>query len=138
MNIIKTIAKEVRDKCLLFAMSEDSKGEDYHGCENLEMMCAVASTALAMELRNRVDPHALVVEGTFDGSSHCWVLSRGMIIDITATQFRYPEVVVTGETSEPWKADKVGEPGKIASNWDKGQAPTNEVIQKILREVKYA
>jgi hypothetical protein len=134
MNVIRMIAQEVRDKCLRFAMSEDSIGQDYHGCKDLEMMCAVASTALATEIRKRADPHALVVEGTFDGNNHCWVLSRGLIVDITASQFRYPEVVVTEETSEHWKANIVGDPGKIASDWDEGQVPTNEVIQKILRQ----
>lgn len=133
MNEIRRIAEEVRGKCLRFAMSPDSKGQDYHGSEDLEMMCAVASTALARTLRDRVDPHALVVEGTFDGDAHCWVLSRGMIVDITASQFRYPAVVIENETSEHWKAEKVGEPGKIASEWDEGQAPTDEVIQRILR-----
>jgi hypothetical protein len=134
MDEIRQIANEVRDKCLRFAMSEDSIGQDYHGCEDLEMMCAVASTALARTLRDRkVDPHALVVEGKFDSDSHCWVLSRGLIVDITASQFNYPDVIIENEeTAKNWKPENVGDPGKIASDWDDGQAPSDEVLQKIL------
>jgi hypothetical protein len=137
-NAVKSIAKEVRDKCLRYAMSHASHSRDYHMSKDLTAMCAVASTALAKTLRKRIDPHAVVVEGRFKGDEHCWVLSRGKIIDITASQFpmfRNRKVVIAAKTSRLWEANNVGAPGKIATNWPSTQAPTSGVIQKILSEL---
>jgi hypothetical protein len=134
-NTVKAIAKEVRDKCLRYAMSAASYRRDYHQNKDLTAMCAVASTALAKTLRERIDPHAVVVEGRFRGDAHCWVLSRGKIVDITASQFpmfRNRKVVIAAKTSRLWRAKNVGEPGKIATDWGSEQAPTSHVIQKIL------
>lgn len=125
---IERVAREVRAKCLKFALSDESIGKDYHNMEDLEMMCVVASTALAKELRNRgVDINAKVVMGKFDGEEHCWVLSRGLVVDITATQFHgsyrseveiWPEEVATLH----WEAESVGEPEEIG-----------KVVERILR-----
>jgi hypothetical protein len=129
---IRDVAEEVREKCLDFALSDDSIGYDFHGQENLEMMCAVASATLFRELcRRGIGKNLRVVEGEYWQKEHCWVEVSGYIVDITASQYRGPRIVI-----EPIEAVRDGEYRGNDKNrlrdWPKEQRPNAKIVRKIL------
>ena len=131
VNDIREVAEEVREKCLDFALSDDSVGYDFHGYEDLHAMCAVASATLFRELcRRGIGKKPRIVEGEYWKKEHCWVEVDDCVVDITASQFNGPRIVV-----EPIEAVKDGYQGKEKTqlrSWPKQQRPNAKIVRKIL------
>jgi len=92
-DIILSVAREVRAKCVKFALSDKARNYDFHTRSDLECMCAVASHALVMALKKK-GCHGHIVCGDFNGNDHCWVDIYGHVVDITASQFGFPDIVI--------------------------------------------
>jgi hypothetical protein len=131
MTDIRDVAEEVREKCLDFALSDDSIGYDFNGKADLFSMCAVASATLFRELcRRRIGKNPKVVEGEYWAKEHCWVEVDGYVVDITASQFKGPQIVI-----EPIEAVKDGYKSKDRPrlrDWPKEQRPNAKIVRKIL------
>ena len=129
---IRDVAEEVREKCLDFALSDDSIGYDFHGQENLDMMCAVASAVLFREFcRKGIGKKPRIVEGEYWKEDHCWVEVDDYVVDITASQFHGPRIVV-----EPIEAMRDGgyrgNDKNRLRDWPKEQRPNAKIVRKIL------
>ena len=139
MDTIETrrIAKSVRAKCVRFALSDKSRDYDFHGMSNLSCMCLFASTVLAATLRRKVDPEAMIAVGQFtsghDGRNHCWVVSQGKVIDITATQFGMQQIEIhDAVTNTFWTEAERITPGDIPEDWPWTQSPTKSLLAKFV------
>lgn len=138
-NLLETrkIAKSVRAKRTHFALTDKSRQYDFHGMQNLSCMCLFASTVLAETLRRKVDPEAMVAVGQFtvghDGRNHCWVVSLGKVIDITATQFGMHAVEIhDAVTNALWTEAERITPGSIPEDWPWTQSPTKVLLAKFV------
>lgn len=80
---IRTIARRVRRWAERVAASNNDYGADLAG------MCAVASRQLLTELLSAGYQAKVAYQW-----NHCFVLVEGYIVDITATQFNQPKVIV--------------------------------------------
>lgn len=138
MNQIKLIAQSVRNKCEEFALSDKSKGYDFHLEKDLSCMCAIASFSL-YETFKKNGIKSRVIYGQlkhehFCGDEHCWVEipSEKIIVDITATQFGIPEKVhIVSNKNKRYINGKIIKRYKDL-DWDHGQKPTKKVINAIL------
>jgi hypothetical protein len=62
-----------------------------------ELNCGLASIYLKDKLKK-----GIIVQGTYAGENHTFLLINQIVIDITADQYGGPEVYV-GPLEEPWK-----------------------------------
>lgn len=133
MKKILKIAKEVRKKCLAFAMSKDSYGRDYHKNKDLECMCATASFALAAALKEK-KVKCKVIQGKWGSCDHCWVETDTHILDVTGTQFGLKRVMYIPKShSMYYNAAKVVRSAYDLRSWD-NQAPSHHLTRKIMQQ----
>jgi len=129
---VHKIAEQVRRQCRKFAMSSESIGKDYHGADDLDMMCGIASFTLEELLRRR-GFKAKIIVGLYTGCYHCWVEWRGWIIDITATQYGIKEgvhIVNSGDGSYEFISSVHDD--YDWDGWAFSQAPTTDLANRIL------
>ena len=133
-DIILSVAKEVRAKCVRFAFSDAAKDYHFHSCPDLECMCAVASHVLVTALKKK-GCHGHIVRGEFNGNDHCWVEIYGHIVDITGSQFGLSDIVIVTKEESQFKYS-YGKGVKITSykqiRWGKPQSPHPHLTEKIL------
>ena len=95
IKLVRKIANQIRKKCERFAFSYQASDRDFYKAKDLACMCAVASFTLSTALKKEGIKNK-VMKGLYESCrSHCWVeLENGIIVDITATQFRIPKKVL--------------------------------------------
>jgi hypothetical protein len=142
MSLIKiySIAKKVRKQCEKFANSKEAKGKDFYKYKNLACMCAVASHALLIALKDK-GIEAVMVRGKYQKHSecypehHCWVEYKDNVIDITATQFEVSKRVYIVKNDIPnyrrMRRIKAEAPNPLKS-WGCRQGPSHNLSKKIL------
>lgn len=132
MNI-QTIAEKIRNKCEVFANSEEAQGYDFYNDDDLGCMCAIASFVLARELKKN-GISCKVVCGRFEGNDHCWVETDTKIIDITATQFigSYPKVHIVSINNKKYTDGKIVDYRHFRT-WGYGQQPSSKITHEILK-----
>ncbi len=142
MSLIKiySIAKKVRKQCELFANSKEARDKDYHESKDLACMCAVASHALLIALKDR-GIEAVMVRGKYRKhrdyypTHHCWVEYKDSIIDITATQFEVSKKVQIVKSKNPcyirMRRIKVSDRNPLRS-WGIEQGPSHSLSRRIL------
>lgn len=98
--------------------------------DNLMGMCAIASGRLWMLLRQQGITSRLMLAELPNGTCHVFVEYNGAIVDVTATQFGKPEVVViemSGRSEWFWTASYVFKDvttlraNQIETKWDPRQ-----------------
>jgi hypothetical protein len=126
------LAWSVRQKCLKFAMSEASRGYDYHGAGDLACMCAVSGMALRKASGNRLD----LVMGQYERDDHCWNTYGPWIFDVTASQFGANIPVMVLRTENGLKRYRRGRVSNYYKDfkWGMTQNPTPRLINQILTE----
>lgn len=104
--------------------------------------CSFASSSLAMLLQRRSISSVLVM-GTYDRSSHCWVETfddsgTKLFVDITATQFKNSKIYVTTPGEDRKYLEELrGEDAEFeASSWVWGNEHKNRVSQICRRAEK--
>ena len=127
---ILKIAKKVRRQCEIFVKSPDALGHDFANKSNLTCMCAVASHALTTALKKQ-NISCKMIHGKFGYASHCWVEVDGHMVDITATQFDLPPVIIARTYKGYTPLDTIKSP-KDLSNWG-NQKPDPKLTEKILK-----
>lgn len=127
---IKNIAKKVRK-----AVEKLAKSDNYYSFDkNLKCACALASYFLSKEL-NKNKIKSKVVWGNFikgkKNYSHCWVVVKNQIVDITATQFGIKhKVYITDIDSEQYYPVLEGKIAvKSLKDWNPEQNPFNYSIR---------
>lgn len=92
---VQYIMESVRDWCTANRHNLNHKGFS----ADLNGMCAIASGMLFEQLTMRgYKPIIAMSEGEYD-SAHCFVLLEDMILDVTASQFGEPDIVIAHEKS---------------------------------------
>jgi hypothetical protein len=127
------LAWSVRQKCLKFAMSDESIGYDFHNDGSLACMCAVSSMALRKASEDRLD----LIKGIYKREGeHCWNRYGPWIFDVTASQFgvSIPVLVIRTENGH-----KKYSKGRVSNRykdfrWGSSQNPTPQLIKQILTE----
>lgn len=127
---IRRIARAVRDACRKIAKLDNDAYAPLRWDERLPGCCAIASDALARMLVHR-GFDARVVCGGFRKrknsvyvNGHCWVLSCGFIVDVTASQF-YGErgpIFVLPRHDVRWM--RYESTNLSVDEWDEPQRPT--------------
>lgn len=135
------IAKEVRKQCEKYANSIQAYNSPYYRKRNLFGMCAIASHVLTIALQKE-NIKGQVAFGFFNDSgptnyrNHCWVETKKYIIDITATQFKYPKVYIVKKNNSNYEKRRIIENPCIFLNHWKKQAPKIKIAEKILAITK--
>ena len=136
-------AKVVRAKCYLFAHSDAAKNYFYGNEKTLKYMCAVASATLVEYLKRKgIKANCITTQ------RHCWVECEDYYIDLTCSQFHSFDDFMVLTKKYFWMRVKVGEfflsykkAKKVSKKeydsvfraWGGGQAPTDKVIEEILK-----
>jgi len=148
VNKLRAIAYEVRKQCEKFARSSRSSQYDFHGNDDLECMCAVASYTLCTELEKHGISCQMVCGEfcepdycNFDENSlqanHCWVECGDLVVDVTATQFgSYRRVVITRTElgmGKNFHSMYYGDDAMYeTSTWECSQRPNDSLAAKIM------
>ncbi len=98
------IAQEVRFRIALYA-------ERYHPyiSETLAGLCEYASRELAIELRKEGYHRVYLCSGTYLEVGHFWVRVGDWVIDITASQFSYPDIYIVHSRECPYSLENIFE-----------------------------
>lgn len=128
LSELRAVARDVRKRCVRFAMSDASRDMDFHGARDLECGCLFASTILAYQLRRlKIDTQAKVAIGYYGDNefdSHAWVIALDHVVDITVSQFsnfvdRLRDIeIVPIEAAKDWHAEVSGAPGQVGKDWE--------------------
>lgn len=92
--------------------------------QTLSGFCAVCSSALISEI-----PSAVFVGGMFDNFGHCWVMIENTILDITADQFGFNEILFV----RPWEPLRARYQARVIGSYGLEVAKTKQ-FQKELFE----
>lgn len=129
---LERLAALTRRELSDFVLSKDCFEPDW-ACS-----CLVCSWVLEKVLK----AHGIKAElciGTYDHFCHAFVLVDGFVVDITATQFRNPEVVIEPFEGSDYKSEHKGAKAhKRSEHWPDEQNPRtyrkrlNKIFNRII------
>ncbi len=124
---LERLAALTRQELSQFIQDKGCFDDDW-GCS-----CLVCSWVLEKVLKaHGVDAKLCI--GEYDASCHAFVMVDGFVVDITATQFRNPEVVIEPFGGSDYTIDYIGyKAHREISDWPEEQNPRN--YRKALNEI---
>ncbi len=128
---LERLAALTRRELSDFVLSKD--------CFELDWSCSclVCSWVLEKVLKAHGFKAELCI-GKYDNMHHAFVLVDGFVVDITATQFRNPEVVIEPFEGSDYKSDYRGIKAHRAINgWPSEQSPRTykKALNKIFNRI---
>ncbi len=129
---VEEIASLTRQELSSFILSHQQSFDDDWACS-----CLVCSWVLNQTLRSYGIKSELCI-GLYDGSDHAFVTVGDYVVDITATQFRRPEIVVERLNGSDYTIRHQGQAARLEmKEWPFDQQPRTyrKKLGKIIKRL---